>query len=155
MSAATNKRREIWLKLITLLLPLVYYTLPARAANDAVNLRDKGQSLAQQLNHNQFQREIYLDSTELEPTLKGEIFAVVDFPFATVNNALNDPVQGPANWCDILILHLNTKYCRASSSSKGDVLSVNIGKKVEQELVDAYRMQFAYRVAAVSAGAGA
>lgn len=124
--------------------------LLARGADDAASLRDKYQSLAQQLKHNQFHRPLYLESAETPTTLKGDIYAVVDFPFATVNGALNDPVQGPANWCDVLILHLNTKYCHASNSSNGTILSVNIGRKVEQKLADSYRVQFHYRAAATT-----
>ena len=63
---------------------------------------------------------------------------------ATVGAALNSP----GNWCDILILHLNTKYCRASTAGKGVVLNVSIGKKYDQPLDEAYRVAFAYRVAA-------
>ena len=62
--------------------------------------------------------------------LKGDIFALVDYPFADVNTALN----GPAHWCDVLILHINTKYCRASTDNAGTVLTVSIGKKVDQPL---------------------
>lgn len=74
----------------------------------------------------------------------------MDYSFASINSALNDPEQGSANWCDVLILHLNTKYCYASSSSNGKRLSVNIGKKVEQPLAYAYRVEFNYHVVAAS-----
>jgi hypothetical protein len=126
--------------------------LLALGADDASSLRDKYQSLAQQLEHNQFQRPLYLESAESPSALKGDIYAVVDYPFATVSGALNDPEHGPANWCDVLILHLNTKYCHASTSSNGDMVSVNIGRKVEQKLADTYRVQFHYRAAATSPG---
>jgi hypothetical protein len=121
-------------------------------ADDAASLREKYQSPAQQLKHNQFQRPLYLESAESPSTLKGDIYAVVDAPFATVNGALNDPTQGPANWCDVLVLHLNTKYCHASNSSNGNMLSVNTGRKVEQKLEDTYRVQFRYRAAATNPG---
>lgn len=48
------------------------------------------------------------------------------------------------------MLHVNTKYCRAASDSHGSVLQVNIGKKFDQPLDEAYRVDFAYRVAAES-----
>ena len=148
MSMASNRPRKIWLMLTILVLCCLCHGLLALAADDATSLRGKYQSLTQQLNHNQFKRRLYLDSAESPSTLKGDIYAVVDYPFVTVNSALNDPAQGPANWCDVLILHLNTKYCHASTSSNGNMLSVNIGKKVEQKLADAYRVQFHYRAAA-------
>lgn len=151
-SIGTDRPRRLRLMLAILAMCLLCHGLLARAADDAANLRDKYQSLAQQLKHNPFQRPLYLESTESPSALKGEIFAVVDYPFALVSGALNDPVHGPANWCDVLILHLNTKYCHASTSTDGSMLSVNIGKKVEQKLADTYRVQFHYRTAATSPG---
>jgi len=149
-SMDNNRPRKMRLMLAILIVCCLCHGLLARAADDAASLRDKYQSLAQQLKHNQFQRPLYLESAESPSTLKGDIYAVVAYPFATVNGALNDPAQGPANWCDVLILHLNTKYCHASNSSNGTILSVNIGRKVEQKLADSYRVQFHYRVAATS-----
>ena len=120
----------------------------ASAANDAAALREQYAALTPQLSNNQFQRALHLDSAESPSTLKGGIYAVVDYSFGCVNSALNDPEQGPANWCDVLILHLNTKYCYASSNGK--TLSVNIGRKVEQALAEAYRVEFNYQVVAAS-----
>jgi hypothetical protein len=107
----------------------------------AAPLRAKYTELTKQLSNNQFQRALYLNSVESSQDLKGEIYAVVDYPFATVNLALNNP----AHWCDVLILHVNIKYCHASNIKAGTVLAVNLGKKDEQPLADAYRAEFNYR----------
>jgi hypothetical protein len=104
-------------------------------------LRAKYTELGKQLLNNQFQRPLYLDSVESSTNLKGEIYAVVDYPFATVSAALNNP----AHWCDVLVLHMNVKYCNASSSKAGTVLAVNLGRKYYQPLADAYRLEFIYR----------
>jgi hypothetical protein len=74
----------------------------------------------------------------------GDIYAIIDHPFATAAAALNRP----GDWCEILILHINTKYCRASTGDQGSVLNVSIGKKYDQPLDQAYRVEFAYRVVA-------
>ena len=50
----------------------------------------------------------------------------------------------------MLILHLNTKYCHASTGGNGPVLDVNLGRKIQQKLPDTYRVQFRYRVAAAT-----
>ncbi len=107
----------------------------------AVPLRAMYTELGNQLRNNQFHRALYLDSVESSTDLKGEIYAVVDYPFATVNAALNNP----AHWCDVLILHMNIKYCHASSNKAGTVLNVNLGRKYYQALEDAYRLEFNYR----------
>lgn len=107
----------------------------------SILLRAKHSELNNHLLNNQFQRPLYLDSTESSHDLKGEIYAMVDYPFATVNAALNNPVH----WCDVLILHINIKYCRASSTKTGTVLTVNLGRKYDQPLADTYRAEFNYR----------
>ena len=122
------------------------------ADNDAASLMDRYQSLTPQLKHNAFQRPLYLESIEQSSMLKGDIYAVVNYPFDVVSATLDDPARGPANWCDVLILHLNTKYCHASANGNGTVLDVNIGRKIEQDLTDSYRVQFHYRVAASTPG---
>lgn len=117
-------------------------------ADAAASLRAKYGALRDQLSHNQFQKPLYMDSSEIAGGVAGDIYAVINYPFATAGAALN----GPARWCDILSLHLNIKYCRASTSSQGSVLNVNIGKKHDQPLDEAYRVDFAYRVAAETRG---
>ncbi len=151
-SMGNNRPCKFRLMLDILIVCCLCHGLLAWGADDAASLRDKYQSLEPQLKHNPFQRPLYLESAESPSTLKGDIYAVVDYPFAVVNGALNNPTQGPANWCDVLILHLNTKYCHASNSSDGYILSVNIGRKTEQKLTDSYRVQFHYRAAATSPG---
>ena len=103
--------------------------------------------LRDRLSHNAFGRPLHLESSETQGSVAGAIYALVNHPFATVRAALSQP----GNWCDTLMLHLNTKYCRASNAGQGDVLNVSIGKKYDQPLNDAYRVTFAYRVAAQTA----
>lgn len=113
-------------------------------ANSAASLRAKHGVLEDRLRHNQFQRPLYMDSSENPGGVTGDIYALINSPFATAGVALNKP----AHWCDILSLHLNTKYCRASAARQGSILKVNIGKKHDQPLDEAYPVEFAYRVAA-------
>ncbi|MCR4298945.1 MAG: hypothetical protein NUV75_09395 [Gallionella sp.] len=116
-------------------------------ANAAASLRAKYDDLQDRLSRNQFHRPLYLDSSETPDSVTGDIYARVNYPFATVRAGLNNP----GDWCDILILHINTKYCRASAGSPGAVLNVSIGRKYDEPLEKAYRVDFAYRVAAQSA----
>jgi len=57
-------------------------------------------------------------------------------------------LQSASHWCDILILHLNVKQCRLS---RGDALSVAIGRKYEQPVEDAYPVEFGYKTLAADA----
>ena len=116
-------------------------------AQDAASLRARFGTLTQELSNNQFQRPLYLESSESPNDLKGEIYATLDHPFSAVGPAL----QGVGHWCEILILHLNVKDCQASGAGPADTLSVVIGKKYDQALEDAYRVDFTYKVGAATA----
>jgi len=113
-------------------------------ARSAASLSARYEALRDQLSNNAFRRPLYLESSELPDAVSGDVFAIVDFPFSAVEAALN----GPAQWCDILLLHLNTKFCRVSTAGPGHVLNVGIGRKYEQPPDKAYRVDFAYRVVA-------
>ena len=54
-------------------------------ANSAAALLTKHASLKEQLSHNQFQLPPYLDSKQNSGDLRGDIYAVVEHPFATVS----------------------------------------------------------------------
>jgi len=112
----------------------------------AASLHAQYASLAERLHHNPFRRPLSLDSAESSSDLKGDIYALVDHPFPTVSAALN----GPEQWCDVLILHINTKYCRATTDESTATLAVSIGKKTPQPLKEAYPIEFSYRVAAAT-----
>ncbi len=111
------------------------------ADNYAAALLSQHKILSKRLANNQFNRPITLNSSETPEQLKGEIYAVLDYPFATVNNALNQP----AHWCDALILHINIKYCRAETSKAGTVMHLNLGKKHDQTLAETYKAAFNYQ----------
>jgi hypothetical protein len=110
----------------------------------AAELRSRQQALATQLGHNDFGRPIAIVSREEPHSVSGDVYAVVNYPFASVSQAF----RSPAAWCDVLILHLNTKYCRA----QGETLSVRMGRKNARDLDDAFAMRFAFRAAPPSAG---
>ena len=140
-----TNNKTLWLITISLLCSLNY--VPVALADDANILRNKYQNLIPQLESNQFQRQLHLDSTESPSTIKGDIYAVVDYPFATVNGSLNNPVHGPDNWCDVLMLHLNTKYCNVSTSDNRPILKMGIGKKINSLMANVYDLQFNYQAA--------
>jgi len=110
-------------------------------------LRAAYQVVRDQLSRNQFRRPLSLESGETADSVKGDIHALINSPFATMSTVLT----GAGNWCDIMMLHINTKHCRASTANQQDVLNVSIGKKYDQPLKDAYPVAFSYRVAAQTA----
>ncbi len=116
-------------------------------------------ALQEQLRDNHFQRPLHLESREGQGEVAGDVHALVNSPFESAQAALGTP----GNWCDILLLHINTKGCRVTSSREGIVLSLWIGRNFQQPLADAFQVDFAYRVdmrstkylqVSLSAGAG-
>jgi hypothetical protein len=113
-------------------------------AQDATSLRTRHADLREQLASNQFQRPLYLESSESSGELKGDIYARVEQPYAVIGPAL----QAMDHWCDILILHLNVKSCRASTAKAGDTLALNIGRKFDRPQSDTYLLEFLHKVVA-------
>jgi len=114
----------------------------AAQAQDGAALAARHAGLRPVLNSNAFQRPLYIESHEGAGDLQGHVYARVAQPFGVAALAL----QGAAQWCDILILHLNVKRCSAGVAATGDTLSINIGRKFDQPLADAYRFEFRHEV---------
>jgi hypothetical protein len=113
-------------------------------AQDAASLHARHATLREALSHNAFDRPLVLESSEVASTLKGDVYAQVDRPFAQLATAL----EGVDHWCDILMLHLNVKQCHASRPGPSATLGLVVGRKFDQPLADAFRIEFAYKVAA-------
>ena len=107
-------------------------------------LRAKFESLDAALAHNPFGRPLVLDSVETAGRLQGDIHAVLNYPFTAVQGALRQP----GYWCDVLSLHSNTKYCRASATAAGQRLLVHVGSKSQQDLARSVPLDFGFRVTA-------
>ncbi len=109
-------------------------------------LTEKHAELAAQLAGSPYGRPLYLESAETSNTVNGNAYAVLDSPFSAVSATL----KSPKRWCDVMILHINTKFCQATSDASPSVLKVNVGKKTEQELADAFALEFSFRLASAS-----
>jgi len=107
-------------------------------------LQDRYAALGEQLAHSPFPQHLHVESMEGPGASQGEVYAVVDYPIATVSDAFSSA----ANWCDALILHLNVKYCRPVSRNGRTVLSTAIGRNFDQPLSSAHRVEFTFRLAA-------
>lgn len=117
--------------------------LPAAQAHaDAASLRARHADLRDELRSNAYQRQLYIDSSEGSNTLQGDIYAVLEHPFDKVRESLKDP----AAWCDIMLLPFNTKHCSAGD----DRLAVRIGRKYNQPVDQAFKIDFQFRNAAAS-----
>jgi hypothetical protein len=108
-----------------------------QASADPGFLRSKYTQLREELRNNPFQRAMVVESTEADGVLRGDVYAVLDHPYARVSQAMREPSQ----WCDIMLLPFNTKHCQAGD----DRLTLRIGRKYDQPIEQAYRIDFGYR----------
>jgi len=119
---------------------------PAATAQPGVDpaaaLLSRYAELQGRLEHSPFPQHLYVESVEGSGASQGDVYAVIHYPIATVRSAFS----GPAQWCDVLILHLNVKYCHPVSRDEHTVLSVAIGRKHDQPLSSASRVEFVYSI---------
>ena len=127
------------------LAPVTFAAAPPAAPADA--LRARYAALSAALDRSPFGQRLLLESVERPHSLQGDIYAVVDHPITGVASV----VTSPQRWCDALILHPNVKYCRAVRRSAGTTLAVAIGRKYDQPLEDAFRVEFGFDAAAPAA----
>jgi hypothetical protein len=113
---------------------------------DAGALRAKFTQLREPLRNNAYHRPIVIESEEAGDTLKGDIYAVLNHPYETLSKSL----QEPADWCAILILPFNTKYCRPARNGAATTLAMRIGRKADQPVEEAYRIDFVMRPVAAT-----
>jgi len=90
------------------------------------------ESLRTRMTNSPFKVPLIIESRQSTDDIKGEVYAEISHPFKTVSAALGSPQA----WCDILILHLNTKSCAlkpgANGSATSPMLLMTVGKKIEK-----------------------
>ena len=121
-------------------------SLAPAPADSAAALRERHAALQEALRSNAFGRAVHLDSVQNSGDLRGDIHAVLEHPFETVSARLSQP----AVWCEVMILHLNVKQCRLDAAAASPQLTLHVGRKYDQPLEEAYRVDFTYRVTAAT-----
>jgi hypothetical protein len=109
-----------------------------KPAGGAAQMRATYQRLGRELANNDFRRPLVLESSEQSGALAGDIHAVIGHPFASVKAAF----ANASDWCDVLILHVNTKFCHA----EGTRLAVQMGTKTPEALDHGAQVPFTLRV---------
>ncbi len=117
------------------------------APDPAAALREQYAALGPQLRLSPFGNPLLLASAETPTRVSGDVYAVVDYPSDVVNGGLNNP----QHWCEVLLLHVNTKYCHANVQPSSTTLTVYIGKKTPEDLGSASRVDFNYTALATPA----
>jgi len=110
-------------------------------AGDAASLRARYGEVKNALRNNGLHHPLTIKSVEAGDTLRGKVSAVLEHPYETVRVALRDP----ANWCDLMVLPFNNKYCRVTQGAGGPVLAMRIGRRYDQPPEQAFALDFAFR----------
>src|SRR5688572_11899121 len=114
---------------------------PAAAAQpSASSLRTSYEKLAPSLAKSAFGRPMVLTSAETSNGLKGEVYGVVDHPLAKVSATLDTL----AEWCDMLMLHLNNRACRVDAAKK--TLTLSVVPRYDRPIDQAVELTFQFLV---------
>lgn len=127
--------------LLLLALACVLGSAHAAGPLGAAGLRAHHASIAASLAASEFGGPLLLHSEEAPRRIEGEVYAVLDHPFDLVATALADPLQ----WCEILILHLNTKGCHETMAQGSRRIEIRVGRKDPQPEEDATLLAFDWR----------
>jgi hypothetical protein len=101
--------------------------------------------LGQELRGKLLGQPVVVRSEEGQGSIQGEAYAISDFPL----EQLKATFATPAHWCDVMILHVNTKFCHMSETADGPMLTVNVGKGTPQELEETTRLVFKFTAQAL------
>ena len=75
-----------------------------------------------------FDPPLLLESLEQNNNVHVDVYGIFEYPFSSIVSAL----EVPANWCDIVFLHLNTKACTYRELQGDWQLTFYLGRKFYQ-----------------------
>jgi len=116
------------------------------AGDGAAALRERFAALRSRAEASPIRAPVYLQAQESERRAQGDVYAVVELPYREARPAL----ERIDDWCRILTLHLNVKYCRPSDLGARQTLTVGIAPKYEQSLSAVNWVRFAFQTAAAT-----
>jgi hypothetical protein len=117
-------------------------TVAAAPSPGALTLRSHHELLRDAFASSPFRRPLLVQSSEARDELKGEIYAIVDQPFAATVQMLRDR----SRWCDVMMLHQNVKRCRPDPHA--GTLAIVVGRKAQHTSEQGHRMDFKFDVPA-------
>ncbi len=134
---------------ILLLFAIFFCTLLPGAAwaveqcNDSVALLDKYRTLEETLTKNNLGIPVYLDSDVQKNFSSADIYGVIDHPFYMIEKELSSP----ADWCDIILPHLNIRACTSKNAADTWYLTIYNVTRYYQPFEKADQLKYSYRLA--------
>jgi hypothetical protein len=121
-------------------------TEAATAADAGVALRQRFATLNNRAEAGPFRAPLHLQAQETESRVQGDVYALIELPYGEARPAL----ERVDDWCRILTLHINVKYCRPTDGNARQTLTVGVAPKYERSLSSVNWVRFAYRTAAAT-----
>jgi hypothetical protein len=115
-------------------------------AGSAASLRERFAELRSRPEANPFLAPVYLQAQDAEGRVQGDVYALIEVPYREARPA----IEHLDDWCRILTLHINVKYCRPADDDRRPTLTVGLAPKHEQLLSSVNWVRFAYQLAAAS-----
>ncbi|MCJ8501559.1 hypothetical protein [Desulfatitalea alkaliphila] len=137
-------RLLLFAALVTLLHSPTHTAAAGLAHDAAAAMHGHYHSVRAMLDDNAFDQPLHLTSGHEGDHTQARLSAVLEHPF----DAFAATFKSPDNWCELMMLHLNIKYCAAHDNGRQQMLTVYVGRKHEQPLESAHRAEYAYRVVA-------
>jgi hypothetical protein len=143
-AGATRIRRRPG-RALALLAGLLLGAQAAAVDAGAQALRGRHAELQPALAHSPFQRPLVLHSGTSDSAPQGDVYAILDHPFA----AVGVPLREASSWCEVLMLQTNVKRCSPEAGAGGARLEVRIARRYTDPVEDAHRVDFDYRMRSV------
>lgn len=111
---------------------------------ESKGLRDKYHEIEARLMKNDLGIPIYIESVDENNAMRCDIYGIIDHSFDEVQREFREP----ANWCDIVLLHLNIKACTYWRLNNIRLLTLYGGRKYYEPPEDTYQLKYVYRITA-------
>jgi len=105
-------------------------------------LIEQYQELKGELANNVFGSPIVLHSQTSQHHAEGEVFAVLETPFAAVSDMLTQP----EHWCDLAILHINIKACTFNTQESIQKVTFYVGRVYYQQPSQAFPLEYRFEL---------
>src|SRR5205085_1479967 len=135
------------LLLVTAVVPTAGLGAADDASQAATGLRARYTELQDRLRDSAFGLALYVDSQQQPERLSGDLYGVINEPFATVRATLAERPQ----WCELLLLHINVKDCRTSTVERQDGIVLQLGGKNDVGGEGGTHLDYRFKVVASTA----
>lgn len=119
---------------------------PTLSAKDAGQLKQKYDEIEDKLFNNVYGLPFYLESSNVNRVMHGEVYGVLYYPFKEVTHALSSM----HSWCEIMPQHLNIKACTYEIVDSQCRLTFYSDRKEYVKADNAYKLNYNFTITALN-----